>query len=359
MTKTDIRSLSDDALGELIRSLGERPFRVDQLRRWLWTAGVEDFSAMANLSRELRAELEERFTARLPRTVERLRSADGTQKLLLELADGARVETVLMPGVGRRDVETADGDDEPTFHDAACLSTMAGCAMDCAFCATARLGLERSLEAHEIAAQVLLLRRLSDRLRNVVFMGQGEPLLNYEAVLAAVRLLLGPLGLGARRLTISTCGVVPGIRRLAREPEKVKLAVSLNAADDATRDRLMPVNRRWPLRELLAACREFYELTRRRLTFEYVLLGGVNDSMEDARRLVALLHHIPHKLNLIVYNPVVGTGFTAPGAEVVAAFLAEARRGACAANLRNSRGADIAAACGQLSQGGAGSPGPD
>lgn len=347
-SKTDIRALDAAALETLLAELGEPTFRADQLRRWLWTAGVEDFLAMHNLSKGLRETLDARFSARLPRVVDEARAADGTRKLLIELDDGARVETVLMPRVGWRE-EEADGGPAPEFHDTACLSTMAGCPMGCAFCATAKLGLTRRLAAHEIAAQILLLRRCSERLRNAVFMGQGEPFENYEATLEAARLLLGPLGMGARRLTVSTCGVVPGIRRLAREPEKLKLAVSLNAPDDDLRDELMPVNRRWPLADLLDACREFYDLTGRRVTFEYVLLGGVNDAPEQARALVKLLHGVPHKLNLIAYNPVAGLPYRAPRQADVERFLELTRRGAYAANLRRSRGAEIAAACGQLS----------
>jgi 23S rRNA (adenine2503-C2)-methyltransferase len=329
----NLRACNLAGLTGLLGELGEPAYRARQLFDWLWARGAEDFGAMTDLPGALRERLAEGYTVILPRVADEARGADGTVKLLLELDDGARVETVLMPG----------GD-----YDAACVSTMAGCDLGCAFCATGTLGKTRDLAAYEIAAQVLLLRKSSDRLRNVVFMGMGEPLLNYEATLGAVGLLVGPMGLGARRITVSTAGVVPGIKRLAGEPQRVKLAVSLGAPDDARRSELMPLNKKWPLGELLKACREYYDHTRRRVTFEYVLLGGFNDSVEDARALVRLLAHIPHKLNLIAYNPVKGLPFRSPTQTSVDAFLAEARRGAYAAGVRNSRGADIAAACGQL-----------
>ncbi len=329
----DLRSLCEKELTKLITELDQPAYRAEQLFGWLWEKGVESFDEMKNLPQELRVKLARRYTATLPQVTDEARGGDGTVKLLLELSDGERVETVLMPGKD---------------YDAACVSTMTGCDLGCAFCATGTLGKSRNLEAHEIAGQVLLLRRLTEQLRNVVLMGMGEPLLNYDATLGAVEIITGPLEIGARRITISTAGVVPGIHRLAGEPYKVKLAVSLGAPDDDRRGELMPINRKWPLRELLKSCREYYDKTGRRVTFEYVLLGGFNDSVEDARTLVRLLAQVPHKLNLIAYNPVEGLPFSSPTRESLAAFLASARRGAYAANIRNSRGTDIAAACGQL-----------
>jgi 23S rRNA (adenine2503-C2)-methyltransferase len=329
----NLRALDLDGLAVLVDWLGEPAYRTRQLFDWLWDRGAEDFGEMTDLSGELRKTLAAEYTVSLPRVADEARGADGTVKLLLELDDGARVETVLMPGES---------------YDAACVSTMAGCDLGCAFCATGTLGKARDLAAHEIAAQVLLLGKRSGRLRNVVLMGMGEPLLNYEATLGAVGLLTGPMGFGARRITVSTAGVVPGIERLSGEPYRVKLAVSLNAPDDARRSELMPLNKKWPLGELLQACRRYYDRTGRRVTFEYVLLGGYNDSVADARALVRLLHGVPHKLNLIAYNPVTGLPFEPPTPEAVERFLTEARRGAYAANVRKSRGTDIAAACGQL-----------
>jgi 23S rRNA (adenine2503-C2)-methyltransferase len=329
----NLRALDLAGLTGLLGEMGEPAYRARQLHDWLWARGAEDFSAMSDLPRELRKTLAADYSVSLPRVADEARSADGTVKLLLELDDGARVETVLMPG---------------EYYDAACVSTMAGCNLGCTFCATGTLGKTRDLAAHEIAAQVLLLKKISARLRNVVFMGMGEPLLNYEATLGAVGLLTGPLGIGARRITVSTAGVVPGIKRLAGEPQRVKLAVSLGAPDDARRTELMPLNKKWPLAELLAACREYYDKTGRRVTFEYVLLGGYNDSEADARTVVRLLARVPHKLNLIAYNPVENLPFKSPTQKSVDAFLGETRRGAYAAGVRKSRGTDIAAACGQL-----------
>ncbi|HUT99187.1 MAG TPA: 23S rRNA (adenine(2503)-C(2))-methyltransferase RlmN [bacterium] len=329
----NLRAFDLAGLTGILSEMGEPAYRARQLHDWLWTRGTEDFGDMTNLPGALREKLARVYSITLPKVADEARGADGTVKLLLELEDGARVETVLMPG----------GD-----YDAACVSTMAGCDLGCVFCATGTLGKTRDLAAHEIAAQVLLLKKISARLRNVVFMGMGEPLLNYEATLGAVGLLTGPMGFGARRITVSTAGVVPGIKRLAGEPYRVKLAVSLNAPDDSRRSELMPLNKKWPLVELLKACREYYDRTGRRVTFEYVLVGGYNDSTADARALVRLLAQVPHKLNLIAYNPVENLPFKPPTPEAVEHFLAEARRGAYAAGVRNSRGTDIAAACGQL-----------
>ncbi|MCX7021919.1 MAG: 23S rRNA (adenine(2503)-C(2))-methyltransferase RlmN [bacterium] len=340
----NFRALDLAGLTDLVGGLGEPAYRARQLFDWLWARGAADITEMTDLPGTLREKLAKDYTTTLPRVADEARSTDGTVKLLLELDDGARVETVLRPGED---------------YDAACVSTMAGCDLGCTFCATGTLGKTRDLAAHEIAAQVLLLKKISARLRNVVFMGMGEPLLNYEATLGAVGLLTGPLGIGARRITVSTAGVVPGIKRLGGEPQRVKLAVSLGAPDDARRTELMPLNKKWPLAELLAACREYYDRTGRRVTFEYVLLGGFNDREADARTVVRLLARVPHKLNLIAYNPVAGLPFQSPSHLSVDAFLAEARRGAYAASVRKSRGTDIAAACGQLmlKSGGLGSRG--
>ncbi len=338
--KTNLRALKLTELERLVRGYGEPSYRGRQLFDWLWKRGVDSLDEMTNLSTGLRERLSEDYSAALPVVVEEARSADGSIKLLLRLDDAALVETVLMPGKG---------------YDSACVSTMIGCPIGCLFCATATIPQWRKLTAHEIAVQPLLLRRYSAankngeaRLRNVVFMGQGEPLLNYEALIEAIALLTGSLGLGERRITVSTSGIVPGILRLAKEKLKVKLAVSLNAPDDERRSALMPGISRWPLSELLAACRKYYDTTGQRITFEYVLIGGFNDSQADARGLVRLLHSVPHKLNLIVWNPVAELPYQAPEPEVVQAFLATARKGAYAATLRDSRGSDIAAACGQL-----------
>ncbi len=338
--KTNLRSFKQTELEQLVNKHGEPPYRGRQLFDWLWKRGADSLDDMSNLPTGLREQLASDYSSALPVVVNEARSADGSIKLLLRLDDGALVETVLMPGKG---------------YDSACVSTMVGCPIGCLFCATATIPQWRKLAAYEIAVQPLLLRRYSKenengepRLRNVVFMGQGEPLLNYEALREAIALLTGPLGLGERRLTVSTSGVVPGIFRLAKEKLKVKLAVSLNAPDDQRRVELMPGINRWPLKELLSACRKYYDATGQRITFEYVLIGGFNDSQTDAKQLTRLLHGVPHKLNLIVWNPIEGLPYQAPKPEVVQAFLDTARKGAYAATLRDSRGADIAAACGQL-----------
>ncbi|MBI5441451.1 MAG: 23S rRNA (adenine(2503)-C(2))-methyltransferase RlmN, partial [Deltaproteobacteria bacterium] len=292
-----------------VQTLGEKPFRARQVMRWIYKCGVLDFAAMTDLSRDVRAKLREEAVLDLPRVSRELRSTDGTRKLVLELADGARIETVLIP-------------DEDRLTQ--CVSSQAGCAMGCAFCRTGSGGLRRNLTAAEIVGQVLLAQTLlpaGTRVTNVVFMGMGEPLHNLEAVTRAFRVLSSDHGLNItrRRLTVSTCGLVDALKRL---PEEVlpSLAVSLNATTDEVRDRIMPVNRRYPIAELLGTLRELPLPSRARYTIEYVLLGGVNDTPEDARRLVKLLSSLRCKVNLIPYNPHEASPFRAPDQNAVEAF---------------------------------------
>jgi 23S rRNA (adenine2503-C2)-methyltransferase len=317
---------------------GMPSYRTRQVLEWLYKHQVSSFEEMTNLSKDDRKFLSEH--ARIGRLEIRAaqRSADDTRKWLLELEDGYTVETVLIP--------EAD-------HWTQCVSTQVGCAMGCAFCRTAQMGLQRQLAAWEIVEQVVSARRCfeyGDRIRNVVLMGMGEPLANYENVLSALRLMLLPEGLdlSKRRITVSTCGLLPEMRRLAHEGLGIGLAVSLNAVTNAQRSRLMPINRVYPIEALLATCRSLPLPERARITFEYILFRGVNDSPRDAQRLVQLLRGMRCKINLIPFNAFAGSTYESPVAEDVLAFkhiLAEAH---LTAPVRWSKGADISAACGQL-----------
>jgi 23S rRNA (adenine2503-C2)-methyltransferase len=350
--RPDLRSLPQVLLGTLLASIGERPFRARQVYRWLHRNGAAALDDMTDLPRTLRDTLRKR--ARLT-TLERAleqRSVDGTIKWSWRTADGKLVESVYMPELDRKTL---------------CVSSQVGCAVGCTFCLTGTMGLARNLTPGEIVDQVHRAnRRLVELgegegprpLTNLVFMGMGEPLANYRNLKVALDLLLSEDGpnFSHRHVTVSTSGLVPVMRRLGEETQ-VKLAVSLNATTDAQRDLLMPINRRHPLAELLRACREFPMKQGRRITFEYVLLGGVNDTLEDAERLARLLRGVPSKVNLIPYNENPGLGFTAPAPEQVDRFRDVLLERNVTAVIRRNRGADISAACGQLAaEGGPGDP---
>ncbi|GAO02856.1 23S rRNA (adenine(2503)-C(2))-methyltransferase RlmN [Anaeromyxobacter sp. PSR-1] len=348
----DLRSLPQERLAALIAGLGEKPFRARQVYRWLHLRGAASLDEMTDVPRALRERLAEgtRLTT-LERATEQ-RSADGTIKWTWRTRDGKLVESVYMPETDRKTL---------------CVSTQVGCAVGCTFCMTGTMGLARNLTPGEIVDQVHRAnRRLIELgegegprpLTNLVFMGMGEPLANYRSLKIALDLLLSEDGpnFSHRHVTVSTSGLVPVMRRLGEETQ-VKLAVSLNATTDAQRDAIMPINRRYPLAELLRACREFPMKQGRRITFEYVMLGGVNDAPEDAERLARLLRGIPAKVNLIPYNENPGLGFAAPAPGAVDRFrdLLVARN--VTAVVRRNRGTDIAAACGQLAaEGGPGDP---
>ncbi len=347
--RPDLRSLPLAELEALLRGLGEKPFRARQLYRWLHQKGAASLEEMTDLPAALRRRLAGSASLATLERRDEQRSRDGTIKWTWRTADGKLVESVYMPEPGRKTL---------------CVSSQAGCALGCTFCLTATLGLQRNLSPGEIVDQVARAnRRLCELgegkpprpLTNLVFMGMGEPLHNYQAVKAALDILLSEDGpnFSHRHVTVSTSGLVPQMRRLGEETE-VKLAVSLNATTDAVRDRLMPVNRRWPIADLLEACRAFPMRRGRRITFEYVLLGGVNDSDEDARRLARLVRGIPAKVNLIPWNPGAGLPFTAPGPERVAAFQQILVDRQITAVVRKNRGRDISAACGQLAAAGGG-----
>jgi len=314
-------------------------YRADQALGWLFKRGVLDFADMSNLGFELRQQLAERFGTHVLEREEVETARDGTRKLVLRTHDGGLVETVIIPEHTRQTI---------------CVSSQLGCSLDCSFCATGRLGLGRNLTAAEIIDQWLhaaeLLRPDGVLPTNIVFMGMGEPLLNFKNVVQAVRVLTDPAGiaLSPRRITVSTAGVVPRIAALG-EAVKVMLAISLHAATDEVRDVLVPLNRRFPIAELLEACRNFPLARRERISFEYTLIDGVNDSPDDARRLVALLSPLPSKLNLIPMNEHPGSPqHRRPDDVRIDRFMEEVARSPVPVTLRRSRGDDIHAACGQL-----------
>jgi len=338
MSSTNLLDCSPAELEALAESLGAPRYRGRQLARWIFTRGVTDLEAMTDLPRDFRTAVAAQASVELPEIERRTPSQDGSHKLVLRYADGARVQAVLMP----------DGD-----RLTLCVSTQVGCGFGCAFCYTGTMGLERNLSAGEIVAQVMVARQglaPGARITHVVYMGMGEPLANYSATVKSLRLLTDPhaIGFSPRRITISTVGLVSGIERLARESLKVNLAISLHATSNEIRDRIMPVNRGFAIEELLAACRRFPLPFRQRMTFEYVLLDGVNDAVEDARRLVRLLKGIRGKINLIPFNDWEGSSFARPPLPRILAFQAVLLEHGITATIRWSKGEDIGAACGQL-----------
>lgn len=327
------------SLESYLDTLGERSFRAGQLIKWIHARGVLDFDAMTDIGRSLRGRLAEQTCLALPQIAAARHSRDGVRKWLFRLGDDNVVETVYIPAPRR---------------DTLCVSSQVGCPLACGFCATGARGFNRNLDAGEIVGQLWRASRILEeakyRISNVVFMGMGEPLLNCDHVLAAVNLMLdsSAYNLSRRRVTVSTAGVVPGIARLARE-SRASLAVSLHAANDALRDQLVPLNRSYSLTELLSACRAYCrERNGDPVTFEYTLLAGVNDTPEQARRLLSLLVDLPYKLNLIPFNPYRGTAYKPSTAESTRRFQSILAAGGAPVTLRKTRGADVDAACGQL-----------
>jgi 23S rRNA (adenine2503-C2)-methyltransferase len=341
--KSSIKSLT---LGDLSAQLavdGQPDYRAKQITDWLYKKRAESFAAMTDLPAALRAALEESFTFAKPEVVRVLGSKDTTRKFLLRLADGNLIESVLIPASPALYGETSD-------RLTACVSTQVGCAYGCKFCASGLDGFTRNLAPDEIVDQLLAIERESgERIDNIVFMGMGEPLANLPNLLAAVRVINAPWGLeiGARHITISTSGLAPQIRQLAAEPTQFRLAISLHGATDEVRNRIMPINRKYPLAVLLAAC-DFYVAKKKRLLFEYILIAGVNDSDEQARVLARHVLRLSAKVNLIPYNTVEGLEWTRPPRARQENFLRILREHGAVATLRREKGHDIAAACGQL-----------
>jgi 23S rRNA (adenine2503-C2)-methyltransferase len=341
-TLINLMDLDESGLRSFFGSLGEQGFRAEQVLKWIYHHQVSNFRDMTNLSLELRQRLEAVAEIRAPEILRRQESADGTVKWLLGLPGGNAVETVFIPEPGRGTL---------------CVSSQVGCALNCTFCSTATQGFSRNLTPAEIIGQVWVAARElgherngQRRITNVVMMGMGEPLLNFEAVTTAMRLMRDDLGFGlaAKRVTLSTAGLVPGILRL-RDTIDVALAVSLHAPEDGLRTQLVPLNRKYPVRELLQACREYVsERHKRSVTFEYTLMDGINDHAEHARKLVKLLRTVPSKLNLIPFNPYPGARYRCSSPERIGAFQEIVMDGGLIATVRKTRGEDIDAACGQL-----------
>jgi 23S rRNA (adenine2503-C2)-methyltransferase len=336
--KTDLKGLDTREIEDWASGLGLKAYRGRQIRHWLLGKLAGSFNEMSDLPKSLRTLLDKESNINHLENIKTQVSEDGTRKYLFKLSDDNLIESVLIP---ERD------------HLTLCISSQAGCAMDCRFCLTARQGLIRNLTPAEIIEQVIHVKRslnTTERLTNIVFMGMGEPLANYDAVIKAIGNLVSEDGMNFshRKITISTCGLVPRIKRMGRDIT-VNLAISLNAADDETRSYLMPINRRYPLEELLAACKGFPLPNRRMITFEYILIKGINDRDEDALKLASLLSGIRAKINLIPLNPFSGSDMSPPPTKSILHFQEILINKNFTAIIRKSKGKDISAACGQLS----------
>ena len=343
-SRTLITAMTRDELAARLAAAGQPGFRADQVLDWIYRKRANSFAAMTNLPASLREALQAQFAVASIEPVRRLGSADTTQKFLFKLADAQLIETVLIPAS-----PALYG--EPSDRRTLCISSQVGCAYGCKFCASGLDGWTRNLDAGEIVEQILQVEAAAgEPVNNLVFMGMGEPLANYEQLIRAVGIINAPwgIGLGARHITISTSGLAPQIRRLADQPLQVRLAVSLHGATDAVRARIMPVNRKYPLEELMEACRYYRASKKQKLTFEYILIDGVNDTDEQARALAPMAAGLDAKVNLIPYNSVEGLAWTRPPLERQEAFLRRLRAGGVSATLRREKGHDIDAACGQL-----------
>lgn len=358
---TNLLGLDQDALKAFCAGLGEKPYRARQLLRWMHQSGVDDFSSMTDISGALRQRLAENAAIRAPGVLRDTTASDGTRKWLLDVGTGNAIESVFIPEAGRGTL---------------CISSQAGCALECSFCSTGRQGFNRNLTVAEIIGQLWWASRtlragdaaaggartapgiedgaeaaaIDRPISNVVMMGMGEPLANFDNVVSAMRLMLDDFayGLSRRRVTLSTAGLVPGIDRL-REACPVALAVSLHAPNDRLRDELVPINRKYPIRELMAACLRYVEKApRESIMFEYVMLSGINDAVEHAQELAALVKDVPCKVNLIPFNPFPGIGYRRSTPEAIARFRDVLMRAGLIATTRKTRGDDIDAACGQL-----------
>jgi len=338
-TKVNLLDFDQASMAAWFEARGEKPFRAQQLLKWIHQQGVDHFDAMTNLGKALRSELETIAEIRALEVAADQKSADGSRKWLFELADGNRIESVYIPEEGRATL---------------CISSQVGCALNCSFCSTARQGYNRNLSTGEIIGQLWMASRLlradgSAPVSNVVFMGMGEPLLNFDNVIRATRLMQDDFAyaLSKRRVTLSTAGVVPGLQQLAAESD-ISLALSLHAPDDELRSELVPLNRKYAINEVLQACKAYVGEGRRRVTIEYVMLEGVNDSDRQARALARLLRHVPAKINLIPFNPFPEARYRRSSAERINCFRDILHHAGIVTITRRTRGDDIDAACGQL-----------
>ena len=340
----DIKSLQLEELGEKFRELGEPSYRSRQVVDWLYKKRVESFEEMTDLPHELRRRLAKLFGFDRLEVVRVLGSRDTTRKFLFRLGDGNLIESVLIPASPALYGQKSD-------RRTICISTQVGCAYGCKFCASGLEGFSRNLRENEIVDQIITAERESgEKIDNIVFMGMGEPLANLQNVMRAIRIINAPwgLGIGARHITVSTSGLAPQIRKLADEPLQIRLAVSLHGATDEVRNQIMPINRRYNAETLLSACDYYVARKKQRLTFEYILIAGVNDSDEQAHILAKHAHRLSAKVNLIPYNTVEGLEWSRPSRNRQENFLSILREQRVAATLRREKGHDINAACGQL-----------
>jgi len=340
--KANLLDYSESDLELFFTDLGEKTFRAQQILQWIYQFGVNDFSLMTNISKTLKIKLTEIAEIRIPEIVSEQKSNDGTIKWLLEVGGGNCIETVYIPEKNRGTL---------------CISSQVGCALDCTFCSTAQQGFNRNLTVAEIMGQIWLanhamfcIPREQRKITNIVLMGMGEPLLNYQNVVKAMDLMMddNAYGLSKRRITLSTSGVVPALDKLKQQSD-VSLAVSLHAANDELRDKLVPINKKYPIHLLLDSCRRYIQdEARRKITFEYVMLDGINDKADDAQELVKLLRDIPAKVNLIPFNPFPQTVYKCSSKETIAMFSDILMKAGLVTMTRKTRGDDIDAACGQL-----------
>jgi len=347
--------LKIEQLAELLSSFSSSTYRTRQLTLALYRQWITTLDDLTTFPKELRQQLANAgYSVGLPRIAETFRSIDGTERYLISMADGQTVETVWMPEGDSG--ESGDGSEAATHHDATiCISSQIGCAVNCRFCLTAKLGIIRNLTAGEIAGQVVVvLKRHNVRIGrdriNLVFMGMGEPFLNYDAFIAAVRPLVQEVGIAESRMTVSTSGIVSGIERFAAEPIRPKLAISLNASNNQVREQIMPINRKWSIADLMQAVSKVPLRPRERVTFEYVLLGGINDQPQHAEEVIKLIRraNLPAKVNLIAWNPGPGIPYATPSDQDVTQFQQRLIENQIPAYIRRPRGRDIYAACGQL-----------
>lgn len=362
--KEDMIGIPPDELAGKLKVLGLKPFATGQILQWIYKKYISSFDEMTNISKDARELLKKDFTLGEMKLVGMQESNDGTKKFAWELEDGRVIESVLIPSESHEKASRYAQQKVPREkwrkRLTLCISTQVGCAMGCSFCRTGDMGFVRNLSRGEIIGQILeTAKRTENRITNVVLMGMGEPLDNYENVVGAIRVMLDTkcLGLSRRHVTLSTCGLVPGIERLAKDDPGAKLAVSLNGTTDEQRQRTMPINIKYPMAKLFEALERYSKATGGNvITFEYVMIGGLNDSMDDAKRLVKLLNRFPSKVNLIPLNTCAsarpkGRGHNAPSEETVQRFAQFLRNKHIQVNIRSSRGQDIMAACGQLASG--------
>lgn len=338
--KRDIRGLSQHELEEFVVASGEKKFRASQIYEWIWKKGASSFEEMKNISKPMREMLSENFSFDNVECIYTISSSDRTHKFLFQTTDGHRFEGVLIPSADRV---------------TACISTQIGCQMGCAFCATGKLGFKRNLTSGEIFHQIFSLNRLATEifgipLSNIVVMGMGEPLMNYENTLSAIDMICSEksLGMSPQRITLSTCGIAPQVRRLADDGIRFNLSISLHSAINSKRNEIMPINRKYDLDELSDAISYFCKKTGKRITYEYLMLGGINDSLEDACALTEFTRISPCKINIIEYNPHEGDNFKKTNNDTLVNFINHIESCNIVVTIRKSKGCDIAAACGQL-----------